>query len=108
MGPPAGVSGGVFVSLVSFTVVFFVLMVIALLMSLLGRTVGGIARRTPGSTQQAVVSSGEATEEEVAVICGAVAAAMKGRQYRIARIAGYDVQTARWAMAGRQRLLRKG
>lgn len=111
-----GIEGAFFISLVDMTVVFAVLGVIALVMVALARAVrwaeeGPVKAATPEPVRNApaaVPGKDELDEETVAVITAAVAAVMAGRRYRIARLAGYDIQTARWAMAGRQKLLMKG
>ena len=103
---------GLYVSGVAMLVVFSVLAFIAIMMTFLGKAVKAIEKPAePEVVQKPVpklVSADELDPAVVAAITAAVASMMKGRKFRIASLAGYDVQTARWAMAGRQRLLKKG
>lgn len=107
---------GLYVSVMAMAVVFFVLAVIALVMVILGRVVRAAETSArPAAAPVPVRSSGPASglpggvdEETVAAIVGALTQVMQGRRFRVASIGGYDIQTARWAMAGRQRLLKRG
>lgn len=105
---------GLYVSVMAMAVVFFVLGVIALMMVGLGQAVrvaGTPARTTPTQVPPRPAAHagipGDLDEETVAAIMGALTQVMQGRRFRVASIAGYDIQTARWAMAGRQRLLKR-
>ncbi len=104
---------GLYVSGMAMVVVSSVLAVIALLMFLLGRLIKSIETglKQENETQVVPLPSVKGTdfdEESLAAVMAAISVVMKGKQFRVAKLAGYDVQTARWAMAGRQRLLRKG
>ena len=81
-------------------------------MTVLSRAVTAVEKpvqtKTPEKAVAKPVSEDELDPATVAAITAAVASMMKGRKFRIASLAGYDVQTARWAMAGRQRMLKKG
>ena len=109
-----GTMQAIYVSIMAFSIVFAVLIVVAALMILLGKIVDGAQKTSAASTAKPAFapavrndSTVEIDEETVAVITAAVSMCMKGRRFRVASLAGYDVQTARWAMAGRQRLQRK-
>ena len=108
----AELSQGLYVSGVAMLVVFTVLAFIAIMMTVLGKAVKAFESPAEPEVVQKPVSKPISTDEldpaVVAAITAAVASMMKGRKFRIASLAGYDVQTARWAMAGRQRLLKKG
>ncbi len=103
---------GLYVSGVAMLVVFSVLTFIAIMMTVLSRAVTAVEKpvqtKTPEKAVAKPVSEDELDPATVAAITAAVASMMKGRKFRIASLAGYDVQTARWAMAGRQRMLKKG
>jgi sodium pump decarboxylase gamma subunit len=101
----------VYVSIMAFSIVFAVLIVVAALMVLLGKIVDGASKKVAATVAKPIssssASSGDSNEiddETVAAITAAISMCMQGRRYRVANLAGYDVQTARWAMAGRQRL----
>lgn len=103
----------IYVSIMAFSIVFTVLIVVAVMMVILGKIVDGAQKKavsSPAKVASPSMSSDDSNEiddETVAAITAAISLCMKGRQFRVANLAGYDVQTARWAMAGRQRLQRK-
>jgi len=104
---------GLFVSVMAMFVVFAVLAVIAVLMHLLGSLATYLERRrsveaSPPTTSVRRTETEDIDAATVAAVTAAVAMVLRGKRFRIASLAGYDVQTARWAMAGRQRLLKKG
>ena len=103
---------GLYVSGVAMLVVFTVLAFIAVMMTFLGKAVKAYERPAEPELVKKPVAKPISTDELdpaiVAAITAAIASLMKGRKFRIASLAGYDVQTARWAMAGRQRMLKKG
>lgn len=112
--PEAGIGEAIYVSIMAFSIVFAVLIVVAVMMVILGKVVDGAQKKAAAPVAKASSSasatgndSNEIDDETVAAITAAVSMCMKGRRFRVANLAGYDVQTARWAMAGRQRLQRK-
>jgi len=109
-----GIGEAIYVSIMAFSIVFAVLIVVAIMMVVLGKIVDGAQKKVVRSPAKVAASSSvsssnsnEIDDETVAAITAAVSMCMTGRQFRVASLAGYDVQTARWAMAGRQRLQRK-
>ncbi len=107
----SGTMQAVYVSIMAFAIVFAVLIVVAVLMILLGKIVDGVQGKPAVLVEKGVPTSvdgsqgaGEIDEETVAAISAAIGMCMKGRRFRVASLAGYDVQIARWAMAGRQRI----
>ena len=115
---PEGIAKGLYISGVSLAVVFFVLSAIACVVAALGRIVragedlGKRKEKEKNAAAAAAATPPDASaplnEETVAAIVAAVSIVMQGKRFRIASLSGYDVQTARWAVAGRQKLLRKG
>ena len=104
----------IYVSIMAFSIVFTVLIVVAIMMVVLGKIVDGAQKKmvsTPAridtGASEILRDVNETNDETIAAITAAVSMCMKGRRFRVANLAGYDVQTARWAMAGRQRLQRK-
>ena len=97
--------------------VFSILAFIALMMIILARVVRFFDK--PRVEEETITPKRDSLDEKisshrdldpaiVAAITAAVTSSMKGKRFRIASLAGYDVQTARWAMAGRQRMLKRG